>query len=248
MATLATMQPTSKFGELFQYSNLLAGAGGLRRRPRRCIPKLELGAAYDEAMRTRVFEPARHEVDDVRLRAGARGNHAVAHAPDIDGKPALAVDGRQLRGHPAAPGGRARGAACATCSKYVQMELAEGTLPDGKRTSRKERAARAPHAAGARSARTRRTAWASMVDTKYGVPVVHHGGDMIGFHSDMIWLPEHERRRRDPHERAIRAGSCERCSAASCSRCSSTASPRPTPTSRRRRRRSSSSWPPSASC
>jgi hypothetical protein len=27
------------------------------------------------------------------------------------------------------------------------------------------------------------------VDTTYGVPVVHHGGDMIGYHSDMIWLP-----------------------------------------------------------
>ena len=30
-----------------------------------------------------------------------------------------------------------------------------------------------------------------MVSTKYGTPVVHHGGDMIGFHSDMLWLPEH---------------------------------------------------------
>ena len=30
-----------------------------------------------------------------------------------------------------------------------------------------------------------------MVDTVYGTPVVHHGGDMIGFHSDMMWLPEH---------------------------------------------------------
>jgi hypothetical protein len=28
-----------------------------------------------------------------------------------------------------------------------------------------------------------------MVDTTYGVPVVHHGGDMIGYHSDMMWLP-----------------------------------------------------------
>src|SRR5207244_5556440 len=27
------------------------------------------------------------------------------------------------------------------------------------------------------------------VDTTYGVPVVHHGGDLIGYHSDMIWLP-----------------------------------------------------------
>jgi hypothetical protein len=30
-----------------------------------------------------------------------------------------------------------------------------------------------------------------MVDTKYGTPVVHHGGDLVGYHSDMIWLPEH---------------------------------------------------------
>jgi hypothetical protein len=30
-----------------------------------------------------------------------------------------------------------------------------------------------------------------MVDEQYGIPVVHHGGDMIGFHSDMMWLPEH---------------------------------------------------------
>jgi hypothetical protein len=29
-----------------------------------------------------------------------------------------------------------------------------------------------------------------MVDSTYGVPVVHHGGDLIGYHSDMIWLPK----------------------------------------------------------
>jgi len=28
-----------------------------------------------------------------------------------------------------------------------------------------------------------------MVDTKYGVQVVHHGGDLAGYHSDMMWLP-----------------------------------------------------------
>jgi hypothetical protein len=32
---------------------------------------------------------------------------------------------------------------------------------------------------------------ALMVDTQYGVTVVHHGGDLAGYHSDMIWLPEH---------------------------------------------------------
>jgi len=32
---------------------------------------------------------------------------------------------------------------------------------------------------------------ALMVDTRYGIQVVHHGGDMAGYHSDMIWLPDH---------------------------------------------------------
>ena len=55
---------------------------------------------------------------------------------------------------------------------------------------------------------------------------------MIGFHSDMIWLPEHNvgaviLTNGDPGWIDPR-----RSSAASCSRCCSTASPRPTPTSR----------------
>ena len=66
----ATMQPTSKFGELFQYSNPLAAAAGFVG-GHVAVPDLELGAAYDEAMRTQVFEPLGHEGDDVRLRARA---------------------------------------------------------------------------------------------------------------------------------------------------------------------------------
>ena len=72
------------------------------------------------------------------------------------------------------------------------------------------------------------------VDTTYGVPVVHHGGDMIGYHSDMIWLPEHDvgaviLTNGDPGWLLLGT------SAASCSRCCSTAAPKPTPT-----------WPPAA--
>jgi hypothetical protein len=29
------------------------------------------------------------------------------------------------------------------------------------------------------------------VDTRYGIPVVHHGGSMVGYKSDMMWLPDH---------------------------------------------------------
>jgi len=30
-----------------------------------------------------------------------------------------------------------------------------------------------------------------MVDKHLGVEIVHHGGDLIGYHSDMIWLPQY---------------------------------------------------------
>ena len=50
------MQPTSKFGELFQYSNPLAAAAGFIG-GHVAFPKLELGKAYDQAMQTRVFDP-----------------------------------------------------------------------------------------------------------------------------------------------------------------------------------------------
>ncbi len=74
--------------------------------------------------------------------------------------------------------------------KYVVMELNEGKLPDGKRYISKEAlfARRAPQVAVGTDITY---GMGLFVNTQYGTPVVHHGGDMIGFHSDMMWLPEH---------------------------------------------------------
>ena len=57
LATLGTMQPTSKFGEMFQYSHPLAAAGGYVA-AHVLFPELELGAAYDRAMAAEVFAPS----------------------------------------------------------------------------------------------------------------------------------------------------------------------------------------------
>jgi CubicO group peptidase (beta-lactamase class C family) len=56
IAMLGNMQPTSKFGELFQYSNLMAAAAGYVAGAT-ISPKAELGAAYDDAMKKRIFAP-----------------------------------------------------------------------------------------------------------------------------------------------------------------------------------------------
>jgi hypothetical protein len=56
LALLGTMQPTSKFGELFQYSNLMAAAAGYTG-GHVLYPQTEVGAAYDRAMQSYVFDP-----------------------------------------------------------------------------------------------------------------------------------------------------------------------------------------------
>ena len=53
---LAATAPTSKFGEVFQYNNLMATAAGFIG-GHVAYPTMELGAAYDRAMQTMVFDP-----------------------------------------------------------------------------------------------------------------------------------------------------------------------------------------------
>jgi CubicO group peptidase (beta-lactamase class C family) len=187
MALLGTMQPTSKFGELFQYSNLLAAAGGYLA-AHVIAPKLELGAAYDAAMTERVFKPLGMTSTTFDNARALRANHAGAFGLDLDGKPApslVAVNGAVV---PVRPAGGAW-SNVRDMLKYVQMELARGTLPDGKRYIGEEAllARRAPQVA---MSKTATYGMGLMVDTRWGIPVIHHGGDLIGYHSDMIWLPD----------------------------------------------------------
>jgi CubicO group peptidase (beta-lactamase class C family) len=188
MTTLGTMQPTSKFGELFQYSNPLAAAAGFIG-GHVAYPKLELGKAYDEAMRTRVFEPLGMKATTFDFKRGQTGNFAGAHAPDVDGKAAGALMGLNYSVIPVRPAGGAW-STVKDLLAYVQMELAEGKLPDGKPYLEKDTllARRAPQVPLSVDGTY---GMGLMVEHRYDVTVVHHGGDLVGYHSDMMWLPEH---------------------------------------------------------
>ncbi|HSA24492.1 MAG TPA: serine hydrolase domain-containing protein, partial [Myxococcota bacterium] len=188
MATLAKVQPTSGFGEMFQYSNLLAGAGGFVG-GHVAFPELELGAAYDEAMRTRVFEPLGMRATTFDYARALAADHARPHSQDVDGRTALALMEINYSVIPLRPAGAAW-SNVRDLLAYVAAELAEGALPDGTRYLARETllARRAPQVAIGKDAVY---GMGLMVDSTYGTPVVHHGGDMIGFHSDMLWLPEH---------------------------------------------------------
>jgi len=68
--------------------------------------------------------------------------------------------------------------------KYVSMELAEGRLPDGKTYISKEPLLerRSPQVYIGKDVSY---GMGLEVDTTYGVPVVHHGGDLVGYHNDL---------------------------------------------------------------
>ena len=188
MAALGTMQPTSEFGELFQYSNAMAAAAGFIG-GHVAYPALELGAAYDRAMQTLVFDPLKMKATTFDFAKAQRGNFAVAHSVDLDGAPARAVAEVNAAVRPMRPAGGAW-SNVHDVLKYVAMELADGKLPDGTEYIARDvlLARRAPQVAIGTDATY---GMGLMVDTTYGVPVVHHGGDLIGFHSDMMWLPDH---------------------------------------------------------
>jgi CubicO group peptidase (beta-lactamase class C family) len=184
---LGTMQPTTKFGELFQYSNSLAAAAGFIG-GHVMYPELELGAAFDRAMQAKVFGPLKMSTTTFDFKRGQSGNAAVPHASDVDGKPALALAKVNTAVAPVRPAGGAW-STVNDMLKYVQMELAEGTI-GGKPYIGKDAllARRAPQVAIGTDATY---GMGLMVDKTWGVTVVHHGGDVVGFHSDMMWLPEY---------------------------------------------------------
>jgi len=187
MTLLGTMQPTSKFGELFQYSNLMAAAAGYTG-GHILYPNMDVGKAYDKAMQTLVFDPLVMSETTFDFKKAEKANHATPHAPDIDGNPAKALMAVNYSVIPVRPAGAAW-SSVDDMLKYVSMELADGKLPDGKTYIDKEPLLerRRPQVY---MSKDDSYGMGLMVDKTYGVPVVHHGGDMIGYHSDMIWLPQ----------------------------------------------------------
>lgn len=188
MRTLATMQPTSGFGELFQYSNPMAAAAGFAG-GHVLYPDKDYGAAYDAAMQALVFDPLGMKSTTFDYAKALGGNHAMPHGLDVDARTVPASMDLNYTVIPARPAGAAW-SNVEDVLRYVQMELDKGLLPGGARYIDEapllER--RKPQVALGKDADY---GMGLMVDRTWGVPVVHHGGDMLGFHSDMMWLPEH---------------------------------------------------------
>ena len=184
---LADTEPTSGFGEMFQYSNVMAAAAGYVG-GHIAHPDRELGAAYDAAMQEQVFGPLGMTETGFDYAQALAGDHASPHADTIDGHAVVASMDMNYTFLPVAPAGAAW-SSVHDLIKYVQDELTEGRLPDGTEFVSKQNLLmrRRPNVGIGEDVTY---GMGLVTDTRYGVTEVHHGGDLIGFHSDIIAVTE----------------------------------------------------------
>lgn len=185
---LAAMQPTSRFGEVFQYSNLMVGAGGFVA-AHQLRPGLEVGAAYDRAMQELLFKPLGMTRTTFDYRQALSGNHATPHGDAVDGSTQVASMDLNHTIVPARPAG-AVWTSANDFSRWVLMELGKGKTPEGKPLiSEANWAAR--YVPQVMVGEDQHYGLGLFIDRSLGIPIGSHGGDMLGFHSNMVWLPDH---------------------------------------------------------
>ena len=186
-ASLAGTQPTSGFGEVYQYSNMLAAAAGYVA-AHVAYPDMEVGAAFDRAMQEKIFDPIGMKDTTFSFAKAEAGNHAEPHDRDLKNAAAVVENGFNLSVVPARPAGGAWSSAH-DMILYVQNEIAEGVKADGTRifgaANLLER--RKPYV---KSGDTTMYGMGLETDTANDVTVVLHGGSMAGFKSNMYILPD----------------------------------------------------------
>jgi CubicO group peptidase (beta-lactamase class C family) len=187
LESMKTMVPTTKFGETFQYSNLLVAAGGYAA-GRALVPKGTLGAAFDRAMKKHVFDPLGMKDTTYDFKRAAKADHATPHARDLAGTVTPIPLGDETWVQNVRPAG-GQWSSAHDMARVLLLELGKGEL-DGKRVvseaSLLER--RKPQI---RINEELSYGMGLGVGTRSGVAIVEHSGGTAGFTTDYFWLPDH---------------------------------------------------------
>lgn len=187
--SLATFEFFTDFGEAFQYSNQLVATGGYAAA---AAAGGEYGNLYDryvQEMNERIFQPigmanTTFSFEEVTNSDNYALPHGVTTAFTFS-ELSLSLERIVI---PVAPAG-APWSNVLDMGRYLITELNAGVAPDGERVVSAENLAvtwepQVPVSAEASYG----LGW--FVDTYKGQPMIHHGGNTLGFTSDLAFLPD----------------------------------------------------------
>jgi CubicO group peptidase (beta-lactamase class C family) len=190
ISVLGRVEPTAGIGELYQYSNLMAAVGGIVG-GHVAEPAQPLDAAYDLAMQRLVLDPLGMSSTTFDFDVAERGDHARPHGVTAEGRTvAVPMDFNRT-----GMAMRADGGAWSNVDdlvRYLQMELAHGRLPDGRRYIGRAALEERYKAQVARGGLDQWYGMGLKTDRQRGILQVRHGGNMAGYQGEIFWLPEHD--------------------------------------------------------
>jgi CubicO group peptidase (beta-lactamase class C family) len=184
---LSGMKPTSRFGEVFQYSNLMASAAGYIG-AHVYEPAAEPGKAYDRAMEDQIFKPLDMHNTTFDMEKAQHGDFASPHSDNIDGHTTLIKMDQNYSVVPFRPAGGVWISAH-DMTQYALLELRRGKLADGRQFVSEENLLmrRKPQIP---IGEDETYGMGLEVNNHWGIPIVHHGGSLFGYKSDWMILPD----------------------------------------------------------
>jgi CubicO group peptidase (beta-lactamase class C family) len=187
MKEMMDMNPTTKTGETFQYSNYLVAAGGFSAASA-YNNKLPLLKSYTRAMNELVFKPLGMKRTLVHNKSPYVTNSALPHAYDKDSNTQRVPDILEEFATAMAPAGSVWSNA-EDMTKYLKLELSNG---QSVKNYIDEKGILIRRKKGVAMSKTTSYGLGLMVQDYKGIDLVMHGGNTLGFTSEMFFLPKHK--------------------------------------------------------
>lgn len=186
IAEMKMMLPTTGFGETFQYSNYLVAAGGYAA-AHSFLPESSLGDAYESAMHELVFEPL--GMRDTSVLHNDSAEDATPHNQDLNGNSVPLNLTMEQFVDAVAPAGSIWSTVL-DMAKYVRMELRNGLNDAGERVVSPENLMARRQPAVKIDGKSSYGLGLFLTEPQ-GIEEITHGGNTLGFTSEMLFLPKH---------------------------------------------------------
>jgi CubicO group peptidase (beta-lactamase class C family) len=187
--TLASVPLATAPGTAHVLDDVLASAAGYQAAAR-MQPGLERAAAYEEAMRRRLFAPLGMAATTFDFKRAQAAVPAGPHSDDLVDERTKSF--RNLFNQSVAATQPANGVwtSANDLARFVLLELARGLAPDSLRLA-SEAQVRARELPQVQLGDERYYGLGLVVDRALGVDIVSHSGHLLGYHALAAWLPQH---------------------------------------------------------